>query len=551
MAINSALAGALAGQTSASLGKPAQNTGSILKQSLANTNSSMGFLNPVKTVAGAISPMLPFIGNTISSFGSSVSANPNNLIKNADKANSAFESFLPKQQNKPGQILPKPLQNNQNQSKPIYPVQNNLGSENGNFGNQNFNTNTSGYTTYNNPTNFSSNLPNNSYSQDNNGLPRDNKPQSPSDIYSSQLAALKKKIEELSTSVAQSGAPTEQETQAMNDLDAAQSRLRNINASEQLGLSGIEQKPIALEFQTGQKAALQKQAAALAQAAGAEGETLAQKLARLQAQRTSNLDVNKTLLSNAQNELTNLQTQAKPVEVNQGNSLVRLNPSTGQYETVVEGGNKQTDDIRNYEYAKQNGYQGSLLDFQREKIGMSSGAYDIQSDPTTGQFYRINKLTGNVEPIAGVGGVGQFQVGVKPSDAQNAAFGFANRANASNSIIDKLGSVGSEYKGIISGSGAFPNILKSSDRQQLEQAQRDFVNAILRRESGANITDQEFNNAAQQYFPQPGDSAEVIQQKAANRKLTIQNLNREAGPVARQNTQVAMNNQPSNSQFGW
>jgi len=351
--------------------------------------------------------------------------------------------------------------------------------------------------------------------------------------------------------VAQSGAPTEQETQAMNDLDAAQSRLRNINASEQLGLSGIEQKPIALEFQTGQKAALQKQAAALAQAAGAEGETLAQRLARLQAQRTSNLDVNKTLLSNAQNEFTNLQTQAKPVEVNQGNSLVRLNPSTGQYETVVEGGNKQTDDIRNYEYAKQNGYQGSLLDFQREKVGMSSGAYDIQSDPTTGQFYRINKLTGNVEPIAGVGGVGQFQVGVKPSDAQNAAFGFANRANASNGIIDKLGSVGSEYKGIISGSGAFPNILKSSDRQQLEQAQRDFVNAILRRESGANITDQEFNNAAQQYFPQPGDSAEVIQQKAANRKLTIQNLNREAGPVARQNTQVAMNNQPSNSQFGW
>lgn len=547
MAINSALAGAMAGQTSASLGKPVQQTDSTLKQALSSTNQRMSLTNPFKTAVGAANPMLPILGNAASGFknvfGTKVSANPSTVIQNADKANLAFESLIPKRSAQPSQILPKPPQNNQSFS-PNYASQNNSsGYYNTDFGYSNYNPNTSGNTTFNN---FSTN---NSPGQQQNGT--DNKPAPASNPYADQLAALKSKIEELSTSVAKSGAPTDAEVQAMNDLDAAQSRLRNINASEQLGLSGIEQKPIALEFQTGQKAALQKQAAALAQAAGAEGETLAQKLARLQAQRTSNLDVNKTLLSNAQNEFTNLQTQAKPVEVNQGNSLVRFNPSTGQYETVVEGGNKQTDDIRNYEYAKQNGYQGSLLDFQREKVGMSSGAYDIQSDPTTGQFYRINKLTGQTEPISGVGGLGQFQVGVKPTDAQSAAFGYANRAGASNDIINQLGSVGSEYRGVISGSRVFPNILKTSERQQLEQAQRDFVNAVLRRESGAAISPEEFNNAAQQYFPQPGDSEAVMAQKTANRQRTIQNLNRESGPAARQNTQVAMNNQQSNSQFGW
>lgn len=547
MAINSALAGAMAGQTSASLGKPAQQTDSTLKQALSSTNQRMSLTNPFKTAVGAANPMLPILGNAASGFknvfGTKVSANPSTVIQNADKANLAFESLIPKRSAQPSQILPKPPQNNQSFS-PNYASQNNSsGYYNTDFGYSNYNPNTSGNTTFNN---FSTN---NSPGQQQNGT--DNKPAPASNPYADQLAALKSKIEELSTSVAKSGAPTDAEVQAMNDLDAAQSRLRNINASEQLGLSGIEQKPIALEFQTGQKAALQKQAAALAQAAGAEGETLAQKLARLQAQRTSNLDVNKTLLSNAQNEFTNLQTQAKPVEVNQGNSLVRFNPSTGQYETVVEGGNKQTDDIRNYEYAKQNGYQGSLLDFQREKVGMSSGAYDIQSDPTTGQFYRINKLTGQTEPISGVGGLGQFQVGVKPTDTQSAAFGYANRAGASNDIINQLGSVGSEYRGVISGSRVFPNILKTSERQQLEQAQRDFVNAVLRRESGAAISPEEFNNAAQQYFPQPGDSEAVMAQKAANRQRTIQNLNRESGPAARQNTQVVTNNQPSNSQFGW
>ena len=73
------------------------------------------------------------------------------------------------------------------------------------------------------------------------------------------------------------------------------------------------------------------------------------------------------------------------------------------------------------------------------------------------------------------------------------------------------------------------NQVASPDRQKVVQAQRNFINSILRRESGAVISDPEFSNARQQYFPQPGDSPEVIKQKRENRASAIRGLMREAG----------------------
>jgi hypothetical protein len=81
-------------------------------------------------------------------------------------------------------------------------------------------------------------------------------------------------------------------------------------------------------------------------------------------------------------------------------------------------------------------------------------------------------------------------------------------------------------------SGTFANALLGETDQRAEQAQRDFVNAVLRQESGAAIGESEFTNARRQYFPQPGDSAAVIQQKARNRALAVQGLNNNAGRAA-------------------
>ena len=68
------------------------------------------------------------------------------------------------------------------------------------------------------------------------------------------------------------------------------------------------------------------------------------------------------------------------------------------------------------------------------------------------------------------------------------------------------------------------------EAQRIDQAQRNFVNAILRQESGAVISDQEFANAQKQYFPQPGDTPDVIEQKRRNRETAIRGFQRLAGP---------------------
>lgn len=74
------------------------------------------------------------------------------------------------------------------------------------------------------------------------------------------------------------------------------------------------------------------------------------------------------------------------------------------------------------------------------------------------------------------------------------------------------------------------NYLVSKEFQNSDQAQRDFVNAILRRESGAAINKDEFVNARKQYFPQPGDGPEVIAQKRMNRQTAIEGIAGGGGP---------------------
>jgi post-segregation antitoxin (ccd killing protein) len=69
--------------------------------------------------------------------------------------------------------------------------------------------------------------------------------------------------------------------------------------------------------------------------------------------------------------------------------------------------------------------------------------------------------------------------------------------------------------------------------QQYRQAQRDFVNAVLRKESGAAISQSEFDNASKQYFPQPGDTPQVIAQKAKNRQTAIDTIANAGSPSFR------------------
>jgi len=115
---------------------------------------------------------------------------------------------------------------------------------------------------------------------------------------------------------------------------------------------------------------------------------------------------------------------------------------------------------------------------------------------------------------------------LKLSDAESKSVGFYERSKNSHGLLNKLEDQGLSFKGKALNAVPFGmgNFAQTEEYQKYDQARRDFVNAILRRESGAVINPEEFKNADIQYFPQPGDGPEVIAQKRRNRELAVQGL---------------------------
>jgi hypothetical protein len=158
-----------------------------------------------------------------------------------------------------------------------------------------------------------------------------------------------------------------------------------------------------------------------------------------------------------------------------------------------------------------------------------------------------------------VEGFGPKSGSAKPlTDAQAKALLFGSRAKEADRLINDLnGKYSPLAVNAKTSAGNFPliggaleataNTLTSSENQQAEQAQRDFVNAVLRRESGAVISDPEFNNAKKQYFPQPGDSEATLQQKARNRALAVDGMLAEV-PVGQRSQ---LDRKPSGAGGGW
>jgi len=130
------------------------------------------------------------------------------------------------------------------------------------------------------------------------------------------------------------------------------------------------------------------------------------------------------------------------------------------------------------------------------------------------------------------GGVRKAVAADKPmTEFQGKAALYGTRSAQSDKVLksleDKISTTG-----LAAGqaTGVVGNALMSSDQRRVDQAQRDFVNAVLRQESGAVISDAEFANAKKQYFPQPGDDPKVVAQKRANRDLAIKGFARMSGP---------------------
>lgn len=134
--------------------------------------------------------------------------------------------------------------------------------------------------------------------------------------YIAQLSALQARL-------TQAGQVSPGEEQAQKDLN-------NLTYSRELGLRNTEEQPIAMDFITGQKSAIERRAAT-------QSIPLTQRLALEQAKRQAAYGSVKDEIeiTKAKAGLEKTATENKPIEV--GGNLVQLNPKTGRYESVYQG----------------------------------------------------------------------------------------------------------------------------------------------------------------------------------------------------------------------
>lgn len=163
---------------------------------------------------------------------------------------------------------------------------------------------------------------------------------------------------------------------------------------------------------------------------------------------------------------------------------------------------------------------GTVSAMAKEAIKQSN----LDTSYKQAQLSNINSEI-NSRNIANTPGANGTLNGKPQTASQSAANLYGDRLNESNVVLDTLGD---KFTGKGAIGGILPNFLQSGDRQAYEQAKKNFVTAVLRRESGAAISPTEFTTAESQYFPQPGDKPAVLTQKESLRNTVINNFYKEA-----------------------
>lgn len=124
----------------------------------------------------------------------------------------------------------------------------------------------------------------------------------------------------------------------------------------------------------------------------------------------------------------------------------------------------------------------------------------------------------------------------KPTAEQFKAGGFARRLEQAEQAFSQLEGEGFKRgdRGTAAKNALMPEAFEDPKYKRWSQAERNFVNATLRRESGAAISASEFANAEAQYFPRAGDPPSLIAQKRANRKQILEAMRAEGGDAYNQ-----------------
>lgn len=144
----------------------------------------------------------------------------------------------------------------------------------------------------------------------------------------------------------------------------------------------------------------------------------------------------------------------------------------------------------------------------------------------------VDPRTGQASPVTMAG----QPLGPKNKDlteSQGNAVAFAMRAQNALENLQRSGNIGTyDY-----GASRVPvvgNAMMTDKGQSAMNAEKQFLAAVLRKESGAAISQGEYDSYGAQFFARPGDDAATLEQKARNREVAIRGLRVQAGHGAGQ-----------------
>jgi hypothetical protein len=183
--------------------------------------------------------------------------------------------------------------------------------------------------------------------------------------------------------------------------------------------------------------------------------------------------------------------------------------------------------------------EAANLGISRANLGLrqqefNRGGFQIKETPE-GFAYVPTAPGGAAMPIMGAGGQLKGVSGGKPTEGETNAAGFAQRMELAQSIIGSLpagsqpGAGSRTLEAIPLVGGVLARSGQNVQTQQFDQAAQDWIRAKLRKESGAAIGVQEMEQEYRTYFPQIGDSAQVIAQKANARQVATDAMKKSAG----------------------
>lgn len=122
----------------------------------------------------------------------------------------------------------------------------------------------------------------------------------------------------------------------------------------------------------------------------------------------------------------------------------------------------------------------------------------------------------------------------KTTEGEKSSAGYLSRMRAAEELLDGMGDTTRNIASYLVAGTNFEGLALSGEQERILQAQRDWVRAKLRKESGAVIGADEMAEEIRTYFPLPGEDPETSAQKRQSRKQAERQFEIMSGNAASQ-----------------